>query len=111
MSISKQLWQSNQDIVKNCFTHPFIKGIAQGNLDRLYAFLGQQLAKDGIPEHQYADWIRTYSSQEFEQLAQQLESLGDRYVKTKEVVQSTYRYALLCEQDFFDAAWDAIAIN
>lgn len=205
MSISKQLWQSNQDIVKNCFTHPFIKGIAQGNLDRqkftfyigqdaffleafacaysiaaakstdwkgfnifhrladgvltelnlhqsyalkwgvnlreiqpapatrrytdfllatawgqdvgttatamtpcmrLYAFLGQQLAKDGIPEHQYADWIRTYSSQEFEQLAQQLESLGDRYVKTKEVVQSTYRYALLCEQDFFDAAWE-----
>jgi thiaminase/transcriptional activator TenA len=210
MSISKQLWQSNQDIVKNCFTHPFIKGIAQGNLDRqkftfyigqdafflevfaraysiaaaksadwegfgifhrladgvlselnlhqsyalkwgvnlrkiqpapatrrytdfllatawgqdvgttatamtpcmrLYAFLGQQLAKDGIPEHQYADWIRTYSSQEFEQLAQQLENVGDRYVKTKEVVQSTYRYALLCEQDFFDAAWDAIAIN
>jgi hypothetical protein len=34
MSISKQLWQSNQDIVKNCLAHPFIKGIAQGNLDR-----------------------------------------------------------------------------
>lgn len=205
MSISKQLWQNNQNIIKNCLMHPFIKGIARGNLDRqkfafyigqdaffleafaraysiaaaksidwegfnvfhrladgvlselnlhqnyafrwgvnlreiqpapatrrytdfllatawgqdvgtiatamipcmrLYAFLGQQLAKDGIPEHQYADWIRTYSSEEFEQLAEQLESLGDRYTTTTEAVQSTYRYALLCEQDFFDAAWD-----
>jgi thiaminase len=25
--------------------------------------LGQQLAQDGIPEHHYGEWIRTYSSQ------------------------------------------------
>jgi thiaminase/transcriptional activator TenA len=220
MTISKQLWQNNQDIIKNCLMHPFIKGIAQGNLDRqkfmfyigarysavrrrsllalrqdaffleafaraysiaaaksndwegfnifhrladgvltelnlhqsyalkwgvnlkgiqpvpatrcytdfllatawgqdvgtttiamipcmrLYAFLGQQLAQDGIPEHQYADWIYTYSSQEFEQLAQQLESLGDNYSKNQKAVESTYRYALLWEQNFFDAAWN-----
>ncbi len=73
----------------------------------LYVFLGQHLAKNGIPEHQYADWIRTYSSPEFGQLAQKLESLGDRYTTATELVYSTYRYAMLCERDFFQAAWDS----
>lgn len=45
----------------------------------LYVFLGQQLAQGGVPDHPYTDWIRTYSSSEFKQLAQQLESLADRY--------------------------------
>jgi len=160
MTISTDLWQSNQDLAAACLEHPFVQGIANGTLDRakfayylgqdaffleafaraysiaaakaidwqgfntfhalaggvleelhlhqsyaqrwgvdlhnvepaaatrrytdfllaaawgselslitaamtpcmrLYAFLGQQLAKDGIPEHQYADWIRSYS--------------------------------------------------
>jgi len=34
---------------------------------------GQHLAEGGVPPH--ADWIRTYSSPEFGQLAQQLEIL------------------------------------
>ncbi|MBW4573754.1 MAG: TenA family protein [Aphanothece sp. CMT-3BRIN-NPC111] len=74
---------------------------------RLYAFLGEQLGKGGIPEHQYAEWIRTYNNQEFEQLAEKLESLGDRYVDAKVSVGSTYRYAMLCERDFFQASWEA----
>jgi thiaminase/transcriptional activator TenA len=74
---------------------------------RLYAFLGQQLAHTGIPDHQYADWIRTYSHQEFEKLAQKLESLTDQYTKITASVKSTYRYAMLCERDFFQAAWEA----
>lgn len=73
----------------------------------LYLFLGQQLALDGIPEHQYSDWIRTYSSPEFEQLDRQLANLGDRYITTTQQVHQTYRYAMLCERDFFQAAWDA----
>ena len=72
----------------------------------LYIFLGQQLAENGIPEHEYTDWIRTYSSSEFEQLAQQLAILSDRYTTTTHQVQSTYRYAMLCERDFFQAAWE-----
>lgn len=73
---------------------------------RLYAFLGQELAKSGIPEHAYADWIRTYSSAEFEELAQQLEERVNRYIiEPIPVVHSTYRYAMLCERDFFEAAW------
>ncbi|MBW4688477.1 MAG: TenA family protein [Komarekiella atlantica HA4396-MV6] len=72
---------------------------------RLYAFLGEQLASGGIPNHQYADWIRTYSSADFQPLAQQLESLVDNYATSKALTHSTYRYAMLCEHDFFQAAW------
>jgi thiaminase (transcriptional activator TenA) len=72
---------------------------------RLYAFLGEQLAGNGIPDHQYADWIRTYSSAEFQPLAQQLESLVNNYAAASASVYSTYRYAMFCEQNFFQAAW------
>lgn len=72
----------------------------------LYIFLGQQLAQLGIPDHEYTDWIRTYSSPEFEQLAQQLACLSDRYTTITHQVHSTYRYAMLCERDFFQAAWE-----
>ena len=73
---------------------------------RLYAFLGQKLAEGGISEHRYAGWIRTYSSAEFEFLAKQLETLVDRYASGVPVAHSTYRYAMLCEGDFFQAAWE-----
>lgn len=73
---------------------------------RLYAFLGQALARNGIPDHRYADWIRTYSSPEFEQLAGQLEHLVDRYASDSPLARSTYRYAMFCERDFFQAAWE-----
>jgi thiaminase (transcriptional activator TenA) len=72
---------------------------------RLYAFLGEQLARNGIPNHQYADWIRTYSSPDFAPLAQTLESLVERYKSDSALLQPTYRYAMLCERDFFQAAW------
>ncbi len=72
---------------------------------RLYAYLGQQLAKDGVPDHAYRDWIVTYSSDEFEPLAQQLEALVDALAEDSEPVSSAYRYAMVCERDFFQAAW------
>lgn len=73
---------------------------------RLYAFLGQQLAQPTIPNHQYSDWIHTYSSDEFTPLAQQLADLAERYANPTPLVQSTYRYAMECERDFFQAAWE-----
>ena len=84
-----------------------LTAVAMSPCLRLYAFLGQQLALNGIPEHQYAEWIRTYNSPDFEQLAQQLEDLANRYATATDTVNSTYRYALQCEQDFFTAAWEA----
>jgi thiaminase/transcriptional activator TenA len=204
MTISKDLWQSNQDLAQACLEHPFVQGIASGTLDRtkfayyvgqdaffleafaraysiaaakatdwegfnsfhtlaggvlaelklhegyaanwgvdlrtvepgaatrrytdfllatawgsdvslitvamspcmrLYAFLGQKLAHNGIPTHQYADWIGTYSHPDFEQLAQNLEKLTDQYTQLTVSVESNYRYAMLCERDFFEAAW------
>lgn len=72
----------------------------------LYGFLGQQLSQGDFSDA-YADWIRTYSSPEFEQSAHNLESLADRYTSATPSVHSTYRYAMLCEQEFFQAAWSA----
>lgn len=80
--------------------------IAMSPCMRLYAFLGQELARNGIPDHLYADWIRTYSSPEFEQLAQTLEKWVNLYTTSNSTAYSTYRYAMLCECDFFQAAWD-----
>jgi thiaminase (transcriptional activator TenA) len=73
---------------------------------RLYAFIGEQLACHGIPNHQYADWIRTYSGADFQPLTQQLEDLVERYASNTALTHSTYRYAMVCERDFFHAAWE-----
>ncbi|MFB2917856.1 MULTISPECIES: TenA family protein [Aerosakkonema] len=73
---------------------------------RLYSFLGYSLAENGIPDHVYGEWIRTYSSPEFVQLAEKLERLVDRYGTATTTLPETYRYAMLCERDFFQAAWD-----
>ncbi|MGC9525306.1 MAG: TenA family protein [Limnospira sp.] len=78
---------------------------------RLYAFLGQQLATPEIPKHSYSDWIETYSGEDFEELAQQLETLGDRYICDRAGAESIYNYAMLCERDFFQAAWEAFSTS
>ena len=72
---------------------------------RLYAFLGQSLAHQHICASTYQDWIKTYSSDEFEELAQQLEALVDEFAQDSPLVQSSYRYAMMCETQFFTAAY------
>lgn len=72
---------------------------------KLYAFLGGKLAQGGIPQHDYTNWIRTYSSSDFEPLTQQLATLANQYAAITPQVASTYRYAMQCEHDFFEAAW------
>ncbi|MFA7164285.1 MAG: TenA family protein [Desulfoplanes sp.] len=72
---------------------------------RLYAWLGRQLAAQGITaKHPYTDWIRTYSAPDFEDLALRLEVLTDTYAMDNEQIHQTYRYAMHCELDFFQAA-------
>ena len=82
--------------------------VAMSPCMRLYAYLGQTLAKEGIPSHRYEDWIATYSGDEFKPLAQQLESLVDDYAQDTTLTRSTYRYAMTCERDFFQAAWRSL---
>lgn len=85
-----------------------LAAVAMAPCMRLYAFIGQEVAAQGIPDHQYADWIRTYSSPEFEQLALQLENLIERYADDSSLTFETYRYALECEANFFQAAWETV---
>lgn len=76
---------------------------------RLYAWLGQQLLQQTPADHDYSDWIHTYSSSEIEDLACELEGLVDKYADPKNPeVASTYRYAMECELDFFQAAYNTI---
>jgi thiaminase/transcriptional activator TenA len=71
---------------------------------RLYAFLGQELAAEGISEdNPYAEWIETYADPEFEALATRLEDLLDRYASDAPPVRTAYRRAMTLELAFFEA--------
>ena len=83
-----------------------ITAVAMAPCMRLYCYIGQSLAAQGIPTHRYADWVQTYGSEDFEPLAKQLEAIVDRYSPDTSLVEETFRYAMLCECDFFQAAWE-----
>jgi len=69
---------------------------------RLYAFLGQELAKKEVAPA-YADWVKTYSDPGFEALAARLEALLDQHAVDSPVVRANYRRAMELEYGFFDA--------
>lgn len=84
---------------------PGTTAVAMSPCMRLYAFLGQSLAKTQTPPHAYTAWIDTYSSDQFEPLAQQLEQIVNAHALGTDLTQRTYRYAMVCELNFFAAAW------
>jgi len=69
---------------------------------RLYAFLGQSLARGPVAPA-YAEWVRTYADPGFEALAAGLETLLDRHAADTGAVRAHYRRAMALEYDFFDA--------
>lgn len=87
--------------------------VAMSPCMRLYAYLGQTIlrqknavdSKYELSSNPYKDWIETYSGDDFEPLATQLEAIVDEYSEDTQVIRSTYRYAMTCERDFFQAAW------
>ena len=83
--------------------------VAMAPCMRLYLFLGKESSKSGIPSHGYRDWIQTYSSEGFTDLTLQLENLIERYANPNPMAYSSYRYAMMCERDFFQAAWEVEA--
>ena len=74
---------------------------------RLYAFLGQKLAPCVHSEHPFQKWIATYSGDEFEVLAAELEALLDALAQDTPQVRNAYRYAMQCEVQFFTAPLEA----
>lgn len=88
-----------------------ITAVAMSPCLKLYAYLGQKLSQNqatkDVSTNAYADWIIAYSSSEFDSLVQQLDNLVDKHSPDTALVQSTYRYAMTCERDFFQSAWIA----
>ncbi len=86
-----------------------ITAVAMSPCLKLYAYLGQALSQNSLSEavatNAYVDWITTYSGSEFEGLVQQLDDLVDKHASDTALVHSTYRYAMICERDFFQSAW------
>lgn len=72
---------------------------------RLYAYLGQSLVATQTTSQRYSAWIETYSSNEFEALAMQLEQVVNQYSYNLASAAHAYRYAMQCEYDFFEAVW------
>lgn len=70
---------------------------------RLYAFLGTELAQRRDPDTPYHSWIETYSSREFQELAERIERLLDEFSSDTPAARDAYRYAMQCELDFFTA--------
>lgn len=69
---------------------------------RLYAWLGQALARGQVAER-YAEWVRTYADPGFEGLAARLEQLLDTHASDTQAVRANYRRAMELEYGFFDA--------
>ncbi len=72
---------------------------------RLYAWLGKRLKPKAVPDTPYRDWIDTYSSDDFNALAEQLEVLLDFYGGEAARLAHLYGRAMELERNFFDAAW------
>ena len=69
---------------------------------RLYAWLGQSLAKTNVAPT-YVDWVKTYSDPGFEALAARLEALLDAHAADTPAVRANYRRAMELEYSFFAA--------
>lgn len=72
---------------------------------RLYADLGRTLGPVTAADSPYREWVVTYGSDDFEQLARTLEDLLDRHVEVDDPVAAAhYRTAMARELAFFDQA-------
>ncbi len=73
---------------------------------KLYLWLGRQLAGGDHSANPYRDWIDTYASDDFDDLAAELEAMLDRLAEPGELISSAYSYAMQCEYDFFAGAYE-----
>jgi thiaminase (transcriptional activator TenA) len=76
---------------------------------RLYAFLGAELSDRRDQAGEYADWIATYASPEFQQLADDVDAALNAAGGEEGALRAAYRYAMACEHRFFDTPLEEVA--
>src|SRR3989344_4817623 len=69
----------------------------------LYAFIGKKLAENYNKESKFSKWVETYSGEDMQNLAKQMEELLDMVAKDTKEVRDAYAYAMECELEFFNA--------
>jgi len=74
----------------------------------LYAFIGKKLAEEHNKESKYVDWIKTYSGEDIQNLAKQMEELLNMVAKDTKEVRDAYAYAMECELEFFNAPMESV---
>jgi thiaminase/transcriptional activator TenA len=73
---------------------------------QIYAFLGQELSRGDLTQHRYAGWIRGSAASEVIALNQERAAWVDAHVAPSALAGEIYRYAMLCQQELFQAAWE-----
>lgn len=73
---------------------------------RRYAWLGRELEPCTATDNRYREWVNTYASTEFGDLAATLEALLDRLGGDPAVVADRYRTAMQLELAFFRSAYE-----
>lgn len=70
---------------------------------RLYAWLGTTLLPQVLPGSPYAEWVQTYASAEFQDLANRVDALLDLPGGDERAMAKLYRRAMTLECGFFNA--------
>ena len=105
------LWTDVANAWNSCLPYNAIcTAETQGILNYCMTTTRMRTGSNATPEfastyrNPYREWIETYSSDDFEALASELEELLDRLAEDTPAVRDAYRYAMACELDFFAAA-------
>jgi thiaminase/transcriptional activator TenA len=116
-----QLEKTEKSLITSAYTNLLVRTCYEGNLADILAVLlpcatgyieiGKQLHAAGLPENKfYADWIMTYSSQEFEDLTNWLIERMNQFALAAPQNRKEYWYNLYIasarfEYLFFDMSW------
>jgi thiaminase/transcriptional activator TenA len=80
--------------------------VAMTALLHLFDFVGKALTRDGMPNHQYTEWLKVVNHPVLADLITKHEHLIEQYASDSPMTYETYRYSMWCDQAMYRAAWE-----
>lgn len=74
---------------------------------RVPNFIASELTRNGMPDHQYAVWLKVAEHPIIGELLQKHDSVLDRYATDTSLTHEIYRYSIHCFQATYQTAWEA----